>query len=109
MRNICVNYFKFGPVVQEEMLFESLGVEQNDLCKGYAPVICIHCFHFSEPWYKPPTPCGDKLMVTTLLLAPPYTTENLTGGKCLNFISPTLPRHCVLALHNSPAIPLLSP
>ena len=24
-------------------------------------------------------PCGDQLMVTTLLLAPPYTTENLTG------------------------------
>ena len=28
--------------------------------------------------YAPP--CGDKLMVTNLLLAPPYTTENLTGA-----------------------------
>ena len=25
-------------------------------------------------------PCGDKLMVTTLLLAPPYTAENLSGA-----------------------------
>ena len=24
-------------------------------------------------------PCGDKLMVTILLLAPPYNTENITG------------------------------
>ena len=24
-------------------------------------------------------PCVDKLMVTTVLLAPPFTTENLTG------------------------------
>ena len=32
----------------------------------------ILTFPFSES-------CGDKLMATTLLLAPPYTTENLTG------------------------------
>ena len=32
----------------------------------------IVTFPFSEP-------CGDKLMVTTLLVAPPYPTENLIG------------------------------
>ena len=46
-------------------------------------------------------------MVTTLLLTPPYTTENLTGVRV-----PMLnPRHCgdnqkVIALHLRPAIPL---
>ena len=53
-------------------------------------------------------------MVTTLLLASPYTTANLTGGRFPNVITPALPRHCednqkVLALHHSLAIPPLSP
>ena len=60
------------------------------ICNSYAPVICIHCsptygdgldsdFHFSEPWYKP-RPVGTiKLMVTSLLSAPSYITENRTG------------------------------
>ena len=54
----------------------------------HAPVICILAappprgmggivtLNFSEPWYKL-RPVGTSLMVTTLLLAPPYTTENL--------------------------------
>ena len=71
---------------------------------NYAPVICIHG--------PPPTgmgrdndfslfralvkalPCGDKLMVTTLLLDPPYTTENLTDVRALNVKHPAIPRHC---------------
>ena len=32
-------------------------------------------FHFPEPWYKPRT-VGNKLMITTLLFASPYTIEN---------------------------------
>ena len=31
-------------------------------------------FHFPEPCYKPAL--WEKLMVTTLLFAPPYTTED---------------------------------
>ena len=55
-------------------------------------------------------PCTDKLIVTTLLLAPPYTIEKLTGGRRPNVITPALPQQCgdnqkVLALHHSPAIP----
>ena len=53
-------------------------------------------------------------MVTALLLARPYTTENLTGGKGPNVKPPVLPRHSgdnqkVIALHLSPAIPRLFP
>ena len=45
-------------------------------------------------------------MVTTFLLALPYTTENFTGVT----VSMLYPRHCgdnqkVIALHLSPAIP----
>ena len=52
----------------------------------YAPVICIHCsptygdgrgywvFTFQSPGIS--LPCGEKLLITTLLFAPPYTTEN---------------------------------
>ena len=44
--------------------------------QGWAGIVT---FHFSEPCHKP-RPVGTiKLMVTTLLLAQPYTTENLTG------------------------------
>ena len=52
----------------------------------YAPVIYIHCsptygdgrgkwvFTFQSPVISPPR--GEKLMITALLFAPPYTTEN---------------------------------
>ena len=56
-------------------------------------------------------PCGDRLMVTTLLLAPPYITENLTG---VGIQILKLRLHCgdnqkVIALHLSPAIPCPTP
>ena len=67
-------------------------------------------FTFQSPGKAPP--CGDNMMVTSQLLALSYTTEKSHRGKCPNVIIHTA-RHCgdnqkVLALHHSPAIPLLS-
>ena len=39
--------------------------------RGWAGIMI---FTFQSPGISPP--CGDKLMVTTLLFAPPYATEN---------------------------------
>ena len=48
-------------------------------------------------------------MVTTLLLAPPYTNRKSHRGKGPNVKTPAIPRYCgdnqkVIALHLSPAI-----
>ena len=60
MRNICVNYFKFGPMVQEEMLYGAL-VWSKMICAKvmYQSIVStaspltgmagIVTFHFSEP------------------------------------------------------------
>ena len=42
-------------------------------------------------------------MVIALLLAPPYTTENLIGGKVPDVKAQAIPRHCHDCGSNSPA------
>ena len=58
-------------------------------------------------------PCGDKLMVTTLLLGPPFATESLTRVRGPMLYPLHLPgiegTQKVIAMHLSSAIPGLSP
>ena len=65
-------------------------------------------FHFPEPWYK--SALWGQADGNNPALCPSIHNRKSQQGKCPNFITPTLPRHCgdnqkVIIQQLTPAIP----
>ena len=90
-------------IPQYSPLFQNKALNPTRVNPGLPSGLTRGEMGISNPGYKPP--CGNQLMVTTLLLTPPYKIENLTRVKVQMLTPPprTSPALRVQSKSNCPA------